>query len=140
MAHEKKGNQKVSDNMSDTDFTNRAYRLRDYQRECLEAIMGRYRAGVRRQLTCLPTGSGKTVIFAEFPRYFRMQNQMLVLAHRAELLNQARDKLRRANPDLRIAIEQAGRSAAADCDVVVASVLTLGRKGSKRLREFGLKS
>ena len=57
--------------MSDTDPANRAFQLRDYQRECLEAIMARYRAGVRRQLTCLPTGSGKTVIFAEFPRYFR---------------------------------------------------------------------
>jgi superfamily II DNA or RNA helicase len=58
--------------MSDTDFTNRAYRLRNYQRECLEAIMVRYRSVVCRQLTCLPTGSGKTVIFAEFPRYFRI--------------------------------------------------------------------
>ena len=98
--------------------------------------MDRYRAGVRRQLACLPTGSGKTVIFAEFPRYFRMQNQMLVLAHRSELLDQARDKLRQANPELHIAVEQAGRSADPVCDVVVASVPTLGRKGSKRLQRL----
>jgi superfamily II DNA or RNA helicase len=98
--------------------------------------MDRYRSGIRRQLTCLPTGSGKTVIFADFPRYFRMQNQMLVLAHRAELLEQACDKIRRANPDLGVAVEQAGRSADPDCDVVVASVPTLGRKGSKRLQRL----
>jgi ATP-dependent helicase IRC3 len=72
--------------MPDTDPANRAFHLRDYQRESLEAIMAGYRAGVRWQLISLPTGSGKTVIFAEFPRYFRMRNQMLVLAHRAELL------------------------------------------------------
>ncbi len=123
-------------NISDTDPANRGFELRDYQRECLEAIMAKYRAGVRRQLTCLPTGSGKTVIFAEFPRYFRMRNQMLVLAHRAELLEQACDKIRCANPDLKIAVEQAGRSADPACDVVVASVPTLGRRGSKRLQRL----
>ncbi|MBW1802549.1 MAG: hypothetical protein JRJ85_17675 [Deltaproteobacteria bacterium] len=32
--------------------------LRDYQRNCLDAITGRYRAGIRRQLICLPTGTG----------------------------------------------------------------------------------
>ncbi|NNF97851.1 MAG: DEAD/DEAH box helicase [Desulfobacteraceae bacterium] len=107
--------------------------LRDYQRQCLHAILSRYREGIRRQLVCLPTGSGKTVIFADFPRYFQMKNQMLVLAHRQELLDQAREKIRRANPDLRVEIEQAGRKADPDCDVVVASVPTLGRKGSRRL-------
>ena len=112
------------------------FQLRDYQRECLTAIFKRYQAGIRRQLTCLPTGSGKTVIFAEFPRYFKMKNQMLVLAHRAELLDQARDKIRRANPELRVEVEQANRSADPDCNVVVASVPTLGRKGSKRLRRL----
>jgi superfamily II DNA or RNA helicase len=32
--------------------------LRDYQRECLAAIFNRYKAGIRRQLVCLPTGTG----------------------------------------------------------------------------------
>ncbi len=116
--------------------SNGAFNLRDYQSECLAAIKTRYLAGIRRQLTCLPTGSGKTVIFAEFPRYFRMKKQMLVLAHRAELLDQARDKIRRANPDLRVEVEQAGRSAGPDSHVVVASVPTLGRKASKRLNRL----
>ena len=108
-------------------------RLRDYQRECLAAIFHRYKAGVRRQLVCLPTGTGKTVIFAQFPSFFRMKRRMLVLAHRAELLNQARDKLLAANPALKVEIEQAGRSASEGSDVVVASVPTLGRRGSRRL-------
>jgi len=115
------------------DSSNSSFSLRDYQRECLTAIRERYLAGVRRQLTCLPTGSGKTVIFAEFPNYFRMKKQMLVLAHRAELLDQACDKLRRANPDLRVEIEQAGRIADPNSHVVVASVPTLGRKNLTRL-------
>lgn len=123
--------------MKNTDpIETKPIKLRNYQHHCLETILARYRAGIRRQLTCLPTGSGKTVIFAEFPRYFRMKNQMLVLAHRSELLDQARDKIRQANPDLRVEVEQASRSADAECDVVVASVPTLGRSGSKRLHRL----
>ncbi len=122
--------------MPKIDPANIPLKLRDYQRDCLAAIFERYQAGIRRQLTCLPTGSGKTVIFAEFPRYFKMKNQMLVLAHRSELLDQARDKIRQANPDLRVEVEQAGRSADPDCHVVVASVPTLGRKRSKRLQRL----
>lgn len=111
-------------------------KLRDYQRECLDVILDRYRSGVRRQLVCLPTGTGKTVIFAEFPRYFQMKKQMLVLAHRAELLHQARDKILKANPDLKVEIEQADRYAGVSSDVVVASIQTLGRLGSKRLEQM----
>jgi superfamily II DNA or RNA helicase len=102
--------------MEEKQTRNQSYNLRDYQNECLSAIYNQYKAGVRRQLTCLPTGSGKTIIFSEFPKFFRMKKQMLVLAHRAELLDQARDKLHHANPDLRIEIEQAGRSADPECD------------------------
>jgi superfamily II DNA or RNA helicase len=108
-------------------------RLRDYQRECLAVIFDRYKAGARRQLICLPTGTGKTVIFAQFPSFFRMKRRMLVLAHRAELLHQARDKLLAANPSLKVEIEQAGRNASEGSDVVVASVPTLGRRGTRRL-------
>ena len=107
--------------------------LRDYQRECLAAIFNRYKAGARRQLVCLPTGTGKTVIFAQFPSFFRMKRRMLVLAHRAELLNQARDKLLAANPALKVGIEQAAQTASESSDVVVASVPTVGRRGSRRL-------
>lgn len=122
--------------MAEKEPNKNSYNLRDYQQECLSTIYERYMAGVRRQLTCLPTGSGKTIIFSEFPKYFRMKNQMLVLAHRAELLEQARDKLLQANPYLRVEIEQAGKIADPECDVVVASVPTLGRKGSKRLQRI----
>ncbi len=65
-----------------------------------------------------------------------MKKQMLILAHRSELLDQACHKIRQANPDLNVAVEQAGRVADPSCDVVVASVPTLGRKESKRLKRL----
>ena len=86
--------------MEEKEIRNQTYNLRDYQNECLSAIYNQYKAGIRRQLTCLPTGSGKIIIFSEFPKFFKMKKQMLVLALRAELFDQARDKLLHANHDL----------------------------------------
>ena len=107
--------------------------LRPYQRECLEAIYRSYREGFRRVLVSLPTGTGKTVIFAQFPQFFRMKNRLLVLAHREELLEQARAKFQRSDPALSVEIEQAERHASPDCKVVLASVPTIGREQSQRL-------
>lgn len=60
-----------------------------------------------------------------------------MLAHREELLCQAREKVMRANPHLRVEIEQGTQRASDDCDVVVASVPTLGRHDPKRLERLG---
>jgi ATP-dependent helicase IRC3 len=60
---------------------------------------------------------------------------MLVLAHRAELLYQAKEKISWSNPELDIQIEQAD-NVAGYCDVVVASVPTLGRAESERILKY----
>ena len=54
----------------------------------------------REGLVSLPTGTGKTLIFAQFPHYFRMKKRLLVLAHGEELLEQARQKFHAADPSL----------------------------------------
>lgn len=106
-------------------YSARRVELRDYQKACLRAIEARAKSGVRRQLVCLPTGTGKTVVFAELPKF--TGKRVLVLAHREELLVQARDKLLRANPRARVDIEQGELHASAESEVVVASVATLSR-------------
>lgn len=108
--------------------------LRPYQREAIEAVIAARRDGVRRMVLALPTGAGKTVIFAELIR--RARHPVLVLAHRDELVVQARDKieaaLRRDRDDRRtVAIEQGTASAPRDAAVLVASIRSLheGRIG-----------
>lgn len=74
-----------------------------------------------------------TVVFSHLKPFLGMQGRMLVLAHREELLEQAAAKIAAATPELCVEIEQANRHASAEADVVVASVATIGRAGSRRL-------
>lgn len=106
--------------------------LRYYQEEALAAITTAAERGTRRSLIVLPTGAGKTVIFSHIPDRVADSTPMLILAHREELLHQAKEKLEHANPHLTVAIEQ-GQNYAGHVDVVVASVPTLGRSNSTRL-------
>src|SRR3989442_13386985 len=82
--------------------------LRPYQTEALMSVRDAYKAGKRRVIVSLPTGTGKTVVFAYFPRALKMKKRLLVLAHREELLLKAQEKFRSIDPDLKVEIEQAG--------------------------------
>jgi superfamily II DNA or RNA helicase len=115
--------------------------LRPYQNESLAAIKAAYENGVSRQLVVLPTGSGKTILFARLPETLDMKpgEQMLVIVHREELCTQSLDKIQHANPSLRVEIEKAEKRAAPDADIVIASVQSIGRakETSKGQWEYG---
>ena len=109
--------------------------LRPYQQEALDSIVSFSQKGINKQLVVLPTGAGKTVIFSHLPLFKQNSFPMLVLAHRAELLYQAKEKISWSNPDISIEIEQ-GTNYAGHSDVVVASVPTLGRAESERILKY----
>jgi ATP-dependent helicase IRC3 len=109
--------------------------LRPYQQEALESIVSNYANGIKRQLVVLPTGAGKTVIFSHLPKIKKDCLPMLVLAHRSELLDQAKSKILASNPELTVEIEQAEKKAGF-VDVVVASVATLGRNNTPRIEQY----
>ena len=114
--------------------------LRPYQRDAVEAVLSARREGVRRMLVCLPTGAGKTVVFAHLARLAR--RPVLVIAHREELLEQARAKLVKALGDESVvAVEQGARRADVSARVVVCSVRSLRTERLARLiagRDAGL--
>lgn len=98
--------------------------LRAYQREAIDAVIAARRSGTRRMVVCLPTGAGKTVIFSHLARL--ATRQVLVLAHREELLAQAVDKLSRALEGTRVVgLERGSARAPADAKVLVASLRSL---------------
>src|SRR5436190_7310242 len=111
-------------------------KLRDYQAEAIASVRDAYKRRKRRVLVSLPTGTGKTVVFAHFPTAFKMKKRLLVLAHREELLLQAEQKFRAVDPASKIGIERAEDRAAADSQVVIASIPTLAHSDGARLSRF----
>ena len=96
--------------------------LRPYQRRAFDAVMGEL-ARVRSTLLVLPTGGGKTHTFAAVAGHW--PGRVLVLAHRSELLDQARRKVA-AMTGCSVDLEQ-GDAKAGTSRIVVASVQTLSR-------------
>src|SRR4026207_347136 len=110
--------------------------LRVFQAEELPRERGGQTKGKRRVLVSLPTGTGKTVVFAHFPGALKMRKRLLVLAHREELLLQAEQKFRSVDPTLKVGIERAEAFVAPAPQVVIASVPTLARSDGARLSRF----
>jgi ATP-dependent helicase IRC3 len=114
--------------------------LRPYQREAIDAVLAARRSGVRRLVVCLPTGAGKTVIFSHLAQLAR--RQVLVLAHREELLSQARDKLEHALGGAHVvAIERGAERAPEGAKVLVCSIRSLHEERLARVlrgRDLGL--
>jgi superfamily II DNA or RNA helicase len=98
---------------------------RPYQQEAVAALLAAARRGVQRPLLVLPTGTGKTIVFALLVQ--QRCGRALILAHRDELIHQAVDKLQLVAPDLAIGVVQ-GEEDAHDAPTVVASVQTLSRR------------
>ncbi|MEA4899304.1 MAG: DEAD/DEAH box helicase [Christensenellaceae bacterium] len=109
--------------------------LRPYQLAAKEAIQSEWGKGVGKTLLVLPTGTGKTIVFAKLIEdCVSGGSRVLVLAHRGELLDQAADKLRQAT-GLHCAVEKAEESCLGSWfRVVVGSVQTMMRP--KRLEQF----
>src|SRR4029453_3024773 len=64
---------------------------RPYQYEAVAALLAASARGVQCPLLVLPTGTGKTIVFALLVQ--RRRGRSLILAHRDELIQQAVDKL-----------------------------------------------
>lgn len=109
--------------------------LRPYQAQAKDAVLSEWEKGYRKTLLVLPTGTGKTVVFAKV-----VENQVsqggraLILAHRGELLTQAADKLRAAS-GMECALEKAEfTSLGSPLRITVGSVQSLAQP--KRLERF----
>lgn len=109
--------------------------LRPYQNEAKTAVFQEWEDGKLKTLLVLPTGCGKTVVFAKVTEEC-VQNgeRVLILAHRGELLEQAADKIAKAT-GLRCATEKAEETCLGSWyRVTVGSVQTLMRES--RLQRF----
>lgn len=85
--------------------------LRDYQRAAIDALYAWFRAGRGSPLVVAPTGSGKSVILAEFARSAVVaypETRILIVTHVRELIAQNHAALIRLWPDAPAGICSAG--------------------------------
>lgn len=101
--------------------------LRQYQREGIENIFSLWRKGKRSILFQMPTGTGKTVLFAEIVRMgFQQQRKILIVVHRIELVDQITRKLKSRGVEVGHIV--AGKQSDYSRIVQVASIQTLSRR------------
>lgn len=119
-------------------------RLRPYQLNAAQSTIETWKE-TRTALGVMPTGCGKTVVFASIIGEMAAKGQRtMVLAHRQELIFQARDKIQKVT-GLHVDIEMGEYRAAMDSDlfhpkssVVVSTVQThlAGGDGGGRIGKF----
>ncbi|MDX3747483.1 DEAD/DEAH box helicase [Streptomyces sp. AK08-02] len=115
---------------------------RPYQVDAIKALTAGWTGLNNRLAVVLPTGAGKTVVFANLIGQMLDEldgQRALVIAHREELIQQAADKIRAVRPDLRVGIVKAERDEHQDVDVIVASIQTLAvERRRNAIRDIGL--
>ena len=104
------------------------FELRPYQNECIESIEN---STARRKAIVIPTGGGKTVIFASHA--LRHNPKTLVVAHRRELIQQTKETFLKLDPSCSVGIVM-GKQNETDAQITIASIQTLARRS--RLRKL----
>ena len=109
--------------------------LRPYQAEAKAAVFEQWDKGSLKTLLVLPTGCGKTIVFAKVAEdCVRQGYRVLILAHRGELLEQAADKIKKST-NLGCATEKAEQTCLGSWfRITVGSVQSMQRE--KRLSQF----
>lgn len=109
--------------------------LRPYQQQAKDAIFSEWKNGIKKTLLVLPTGCGKTIVFAKVAEEcVKGGSRVLILAHRGELLEQAADKIGKST-GLGCATEKAEQTCLGSWfRIVVGSVQSMMRE--KRLNQF----
>jgi superfamily II DNA or RNA helicase len=101
--------------------------LRPYQTQGINKIFQAWRTDKRSILFQMPTGTGKTVLFAEIVRMgFEKKRKILIVVHRRELIEQIRQKLDERNIELALIV--AGQNLDYTKEIQIASIQTLTRR------------
>ncbi len=115
-------------------------KLRDYQHRASDAICTAFET-VQSTLCVMPTGTGKTILFAKIIERMCDRGRAMILAHRAELIYQAVARIKDAvglHADIEMAEMRADDAGWFRSPVVVSTIQTqiAGFNGSRRCERF----
>ena len=117
--------------------------LRGYQNNAVTSTLECWKDGNRSALVVMPTGTGKTIVFSSIVKR-KFPKRVMVIAHRQELIWQARDKIQRVT-GFKVGVEMGEYKADSDSNlvhpkdqVVVSTVQThvAGGDGGGRIGKF----
>jgi len=117
-------------------------KLRPYQQHAVDNAINEL-ATNKSTLVVLPTGGGKTILFAKVAEHFIQTGRVMVIAHREELIRQAATKIKAVTnyqPSVEMADEWSAEDGFSKPKIVVSSVQTLCRSRVERFdpAEFSL--
>jgi len=117
-------------------------KLRKYQQHAVDNAINEL-ATNKSTLVVLPTGGGKTILFAKVAEHFMQTGRVMVIAHREELIRQAASKIKAVTnyqPSVEMADEWSAEDGFSKPKIVVSSVQTLCRSRVERFdpAEFSL--
>ncbi len=113
-------------------------RPRPYQESAIQSVVSAFESH-QSALIVLPTGAGKTIIFAHLCKQMMSRGRCMVLAHREELIHQAASKIQAVTgikPDIEMADRYANESGYLHdpSPIVVSSIQT--QNSGQRMRRF----
>ena len=109
-------------------------KLRDYQQRAIKGVCDTLKSHTS-ALVVSPTGTGKTILFAEAARM--ATKRVMVIAHREELLTQAAEKIEAVTgerPEIEQSILWSDESVFGKAKTIVASVQSLNARYYKGRR------
>jgi superfamily II DNA or RNA helicase len=113
-------------------------KARDYQQQIIENAFAAYDRRIASGIVRLFTGGGKSFLSTEIARIWkeRFGTKTLFLVDQIDLAHQAYKTYKTQFPKLKVGLEMSAETSDGTEDIMIASVQTLSKKGSKRIEKF----
>jgi ATP-dependent helicase IRC3 len=112
---------------------------RPHQVKARESVIESFDDGCHKQVVNMACGTGKNFVMADLYEHLksRLPGKLIIVTHTEELVDQTIETMKLVNPELRVDKEMAQHKAdPTKADIIVASVKSLGRKGTSRLSKY----
>ena len=106
------------------------FNLRKYQHDAIASVKSKISQGSNSMMLHLPTGAGKTILATFIIEHLlhKPNSRVLFLAHRKEILDQTKEKIKNIFPNFSVGIEQGDRSADLNSQIIIASIQSLSNR------------